>query len=135
MNVYVRRDNGGNVEIVSRAPYEDENGPAGEVLPEDHADVLAFLNPPPGQQDYSAAIQAYVDAAAVTKQFHDGVTLASYTASTNQQWAQEAQAFVAWRDAVWAYAYAEFDKVMAGERSQPTVSDFLNELPVIVWPE
>jgi hypothetical protein len=66
--------------------------------------------------------------------FRDGVTLASYVASTNPQWAAEAQAFVAWRDAVWAYSYTELAKVQAGQREQPTVEDFLTEIDQIVWP-
>lgn len=41
--------------------------------------------------------------------------------------------FVAWRDAVWLYAYVERDRVMAGEREQPTVEEFIGELPVIEW--
>lgn len=44
-------------------------------------------------------------------------------------------AFVAWRDAVWTYAYAELDKVLAAEREQPSVEAFIGELPVIAWPE
>jgi len=33
---------------------------------------------------------------------------------------------------VWAYAYAELAKVMAGEREQPTVETFLAELPQMI---
>ncbi|MCD1265529.1 hypothetical protein [Shinella sumterensis] len=52
---------------------------------------------PPTLADYEDAIQGMVDATAKEKLFRDGVTLASYTASTNPQWAAEAVAFVAWR--------------------------------------
>lgn len=88
----------------------------------------------PSIEDYEAAIQHHVDAAARSKLFRDGVTLASYTTSTNQQWAAEAQAFVAWRDQVWAYAYQELARVTGGERPQPTVAQILSELPLISWP-
>lgn len=84
-------------------------------------------------EDYEEAIQAHVDQTARSRLFRDGVTLASYVASTNPQWAAEAVAFVAWRDAVWAHAYAELAKVQAGERAQPTVAEVLAELPVISW--
>lgn len=84
---------------------------------------------------FEAAIQGIVDAAPAERLFRDGVTLASYVASTNPQWAAEAQAFVAWRDAVWAYAYTELAKVLSGEREIPVVEDFIAELPAIVWPE
>lgn len=88
----------------------------------------------PTMADYEDAIQAIVDGTAKTKMFRDGVTLASYIASTNPVWAAEAQAFVGWRDSVWTYAYAELAKVQAGEREQPTVADFILELPTITWP-
>lgn len=96
--------------------------------------IPAFEPPPLTVDDYEAAIQAHVDHTARSRQFRDGVTLASYTASTNPQWLSEAQAFVAWRDAVWAYAYQELARVMAGEREQPTVAEIVAELPLISWP-
>lgn len=88
----------------------------------------------PTVADYQSAIQRRVDAAAVSRRYNDGNALAGYVASTIPPWAAEAQAFVAWRDQVWAYAYAELDKVMRGERVQPTVEEFIAELPVIDWP-
>lgn len=81
---------------------------------------------------FRSAIQTHVDATAKSRNYDGGNALASYVASTNPQWAAKAQAFVAWRDAVWLYAYAELDKVMAGQREQPTVEAFVNELPAIV---
>lgn len=85
-------------------------------------------------EQFRSAIQAHVDATARDRSYDSGNSLASYTSSTNPAWAAEATAFVAWRDAVWLYAYAELDKVLAGERPQPTVEAFLAELPGIVWP-
>lgn len=87
----------------------------------------------PNLNDYEAAIQGYVDDTARSKLFRDGVTLASYTASTNPQWAAEAEAFVAWRDQVWAYAYQELARVQGGDREQPSVTQILSELPLINW--
>jgi hypothetical protein len=84
---------------------------------------------------FQAAIQAHVDAAAQAKSYADGNACASYVASTVAAWAAEAQAFVAWRDAVWTHVYAELDKVQAGERAQPQVDAFIAELPSIEWPE
>lgn len=84
---------------------------------------------------YEEAIQAHVDAKPRERAFRDGVTLASYAASTNPGWQAEALAFIAWRDAVWGYAYAELTKVLAGERERPTVAGFLAELPAMEWPE
>lgn len=80
---------------------------------------------------YQEAISNHVNAAARARRYDDAVSLASYVNSTIPQWAAEATAFVAWRDAVWAYAYAELDKVEAGQRPVPTVAEFLEELPAI----
>ncbi|WP_313613395.1 hypothetical protein [Agrobacterium sp.] len=88
----------------------------------------------PTEADYEAAIQTLVDATATERKFRDGVTVASYVNSTNTQWAAEAIAFVAWRDGVWAYAYSELDKVVTGQRPQPTVDEFLAEIDPINWP-
>lgn len=84
-------------------------------------------------ETFRSAIQHHVDAQAQSRRYDSGNSLASYVASTNEAWAAEAQIFVAWRDAVWLYAYAELDKVMAGEREQPSVDEFIGELPVIEW--
>lgn len=95
--------------------------------------MVAFRNPV-SITDYENAIQNLVDSTAREKQFRDGVTLASYTASTKPKWAAEAQSFVAWRDNVWFYAYGELAKVQAGQRQQPTVEQFLGEIARIAWP-
>jgi hypothetical protein len=84
---------------------------------------------------YENAIQALIEETAQSRQFRDAATMASYTSSTIPLWSAQATAFVAWRDAVWMYAYEELDKVTTGTRPQPTVSEILDELPKIVWPE
>lgn len=85
-------------------------------------------------ETYRKSIQSLIDAKASERQYESGATLASYVNSTIETWAAEAQAFVAWRDAVWLYALAELDKVQKGERDQPSVADLLAELPVFEWP-
>jgi hypothetical protein len=121
--------------------FDGAEPPAGAIeVPEAPADARqkwsgdGWSAAPLSLADYENAIQHLVDTTATEKMFRDGVTLASYVASTNPQWAAEAQAFVAWRDAVWAYSYAELAKVQAGEREQPSPPDFLTELPAIAWP-
>lgn len=86
-------------------------------------------------EQFKSAIQDHIDATAAARNYTDGVSLASYVASTVPSWAAEAAAFVAWRDAVWAYAYAEMDRVLNAERPQPSVAEMLSELPAIEWPE
>lgn len=83
---------------------------------------------------YRAAIQQNIDEKASERQYDSGATLASYVNSTIEQWATESKTFVAWRDAVWLYVLAELDKVQKGEREQPSVEDFLAELPLFEWP-
>lgn len=92
--------------------------------------------PPPAltADDYRLEIQAMIDRKAQEKQYDSGATIASYVNSTIEQWATEAQAFVVWRDAVWLHALTELDKVQNGEREQPSVEEFLAELPEFEWP-
>lgn len=96
--------------------------------------VMPGQNPAVTIIDYENAIQSLVDSTARERQFRDGVTLASYIGSTIPKWVAEAQAFVAWRDNVWFYAYGELAKVQAGQRQQPTVEQFLTEIAPIAWP-
>lgn len=83
---------------------------------------------------YRLEIQAMIDRKAQEKQYDSGATIASYVNSTVPKWAGDALAFVAWRDSVWLYTFAELGKVQSGEREQPSVEDFLAELPVLEWP-
>lgn len=114
-----------------------ETGEASErdMTPEEIEEIQTPLPPPsPTITDYENAIQNLVDTTARERQFRDGVTLASYIGSTIPRWAAEAQAFVAWRDNVWFYAYGELTKFQAGQRPQPTVDQFLGEIARIAWP-
>lgn len=111
-----------------------------EATPEQIAAVEQFVNDLDPDQglvtidDYSRAIQRHIDTTARARQYNDGNACVSYISSTNETWAAEAQAFVAWRDDVWVYAFTELDKVQNGQREQPTVEDLIAELPVISWP-
>jgi len=105
-----------------------------DMTPEEIAESEAIPARQPTITDYENAIQDLVDSTARERQFRDGVTLASYIGSTKPKWAAEAQAFVAWRDNVWFYAYGQLANVQAGERPQPTVEQFLAEIAPIAWP-
>ncbi len=120
-----------NIAIFNAATGEAIERP---LTPEEIAELEAISASPHSTSDYENAIQNLVDDTARERQFRDGVTLASYTASTKPKWAAEAQAFVAWRDNVWFYAYGELAKVQAGQRPQPTVEQFLTEIAPIAWP-
>lgn len=82
-------------------------------------------------EDYRRAVQAHLDAAAQSRLYTDGNSLATYTASTNEQWAAEAAAFVAWRDAVWLQVYGMW---ASPPDPLPTPEGLIALLPEIVWP-
>jgi hypothetical protein len=100
---------------------------AGNTIPPYNPPAIAI-------DDYRLAIQAIVDRTAQARLYDNGNSLASYANSTNPRWAAEAQAFIAWRDSVWAFAYDELARVEAGERPLPTVEQIVSELAPIRWP-
>lgn len=83
---------------------------------------------------YSGAIQAHLEAKAHERHYDSIQSAVSYRDDPNPQFAAEADALFAWRSSVWTYATAELDRVTADERGQPTVEDFIAELPAFVWP-
>lgn len=96
------------------------------------SDVLrphGLNGPHVSQQDYADAIQALIDTTAKSKGYASGIALAGYSTSTIPQWADEANAFIAWRDNVWVHAFTELAKVQEGEREQPSIREFIAELP------
>lgn len=137
----------GGIEI-SEQEYHDaiEGMLAGkEVRIEEGALVVDFPSEPEPEPEpeptleeiierYQWAIEGHVNAVAQERQYSGAVSCASYVNSTNGQWAAEAAAFIAWRDAVYIYAFAELDKVQNGTREQPTIEAFIAELPDIDWP-
>ncbi len=78
-------------------------------------------------------VQDTIDATAQSRQYKDGVYCASYAQSTNPVWAAEAQAFLAWRDSIYAYALQVFSDIQAGQPA-PTQEEFVAGFPKIVWP-
>jgi hypothetical protein len=128
---------------VSVSPDDDLSGLPGDAqtaitsaITQEMADAhAASLVPDPVTvADYSDAIQHHIDTAARSRGYRDGFALAGYVTSTIQGWAEEAIAFIAWRDAVWSHAYVELAKVQGGWRPQPTISELIAELPTIQWP-
>jgi len=114
-------------------PSEVGRSPYAEVIVGDVAAYIPAVSPVT-VDDYKSAIVVVLDTAAQERRYDNAVSISTYVSSTNTQWVAEASAFIAWRDAVWAYAYVELEKVMGGLRPQPTIDDFLKELPVMVWP-
>ena len=67
------------------------------------------------------------------KGYDDNVSACSYAGYENVFQA-EAIAFGQWLANVWAYGYAELDKMIAGTRPVPTIAEILAELPALVLP-
>jgi hypothetical protein len=98
--------------------------------------VVLFDPPPPPitVDDYTRAIQARLDAKARERQYDGIQTAITYRDDPNPRFAAEGDALFAWRSAVWTYSTAELVKVLAGERPQPSVEEFIAELPPFTWP-
>lgn len=78
-------------------------------------------------------VQQTIDTTAQSRQYKNGVYCASYAQSTNPIWAAEAEAFIAWRDSMYAYALQVFSDVQSGEPI-PTQEEFVAGFPEMVWP-
>lgn len=83
---------------------------------------------------YKAAFDAHLDAVAQERQYDNRLTIPDYIASTNPQWAAEAQAYIAWRDQALVSMFGQWSAVEAGG-DPPSIEDFIAELPAIEWPE
>lgn len=146
--VYIRWETAGGFHREVRVPGDDLSDLPAEMrdqieahwtlerVAEWQARQAAVSNeqPPPTVVSYRTAIQAHLDAVARERHYDSAISCASYLGSTVAQWAEEAAAFVAWRDQVWACALAELDKVTSGARETPDVADFIEALPKMVWP-
>ncbi|MGD9861696.1 MAG: hypothetical protein AB7S99_00640 [Pseudodonghicola sp.] len=80
------------------------------------------------------AIDAHVEEVARARGYNSAATLSGYATSTVPSWAAEAQAFVAWRDAVWTMVHAVQADVQAGNAPMPTPAEAVAALPAIQWP-
>ena len=84
---------------------------------------------------YELAVQVRLDAAAIAARYDSIATAISYAEEPAvPKFQNDGKAFRAWRSLVWAYAYEQLAAVKAGERTQPTVEDFLLELPELELP-
>jgi len=84
--------------------------------------------------EFNQGLQNFINSVSMQKQYESALHCATYATSTVAEWAAEAQAFIAWRDSVWTYSYAELAKFENSERQPVSFEDFLTELPAIVWP-
>lgn len=83
---------------------------------------------------YKAAFDAHLDAVAQQRQYDNRLTVPAYLGSTNPQWAAEAVAYIAWRDAALAYMFAKLAAVEAGAIDAPSIAEFVGGISPIEWP-
>jgi hypothetical protein len=82
-----------------------------------------------------SAVESYLDSKVAERDYKSVLHACSYVESTIPQYRAEALAVVAWRDSVWATAYAIQNAVLNGERNPPDEAELLAELPELGWLE
>lgn len=82
---------------------------------------------------YSETLQSHIDSKAAEKQYNNGFACASYANSTNQNWKNEALAFIAWRDSCWSYLIDTQTQIENEEIEPPSIQDFIANIPSFNW--
>ena len=103
----------------------------------DSAAPYVPVPPDPAQvkEIFRRAIQAHVDATAQSRSYDNGMALAGYVNSAVPPWRAEAEAFIAWRDAVWLFVFEKLAEIEAGEAVPPeTAQALIDTLPAVEWP-
>lgn len=75
-------------------------------------------------------IQRFLDATARTRGYDDINSIGKYIGYENA-FRIECETLGAWTASVWSYCYQELDKIQAGTRTEPTISELLLELPTL----
>ena len=89
-------------------------------------------DPMPTIDDFDAAMEAHLRA----EREHRGYTTrepSDYRDSSVPRWKQDAEDWVAHRDAVMGYALELINAVKSGQREPPTMEEFKAGLPQITW--
>jgi hypothetical protein len=85
--------------------------------------------------EFERAVQGELNGAAIAAKYDSIENAVSYAEEPAvPKFQNDGKAFRAWRSLVWAYAYEQLALVLAGEREQPTVDEFLLELPALELP-
>lgn len=84
------------------------------------------------QQEFSSAIQSYLDSKAQELNYDSCLSVCSYVDTGVARFDCEGAAFRQWRSAVWAKGYEILAQVQSGERGIPTTEELFSELPELV---
>ena len=83
--------------------------------------------------EIQSAVQNLLDSKAREKNYDNGFAIASYANSTDAIFHDEANRFIAWRDACWRECYNILAQFQSGEIEMPTVEYVLERLPSLNW--
>lgn len=105
-----------------------------EADPHKYTGYIPMADRPALQSTYTGAVQAWMDAEAMTHGYDDIKSAVGYENSDDPVFRAEAVACRSWRDRVWRACYSYMDGVLALELPLLPVSEFLAMLPQMEWP-
>lgn len=82
---------------------------------------------------FQRAVTAYLDSEA-HKKGYDNIINAALRSGFSGPYHDEGVAFAVWMDACWKKCYDELARLEQGLRTEPSIDEFLSELPVLVLP-
>lgn len=105
-----------------------------EADPLKYRSYVSLAERPALQATYTGAVQAWMDAEAMTHGYDDIKSAVGYENSDDPVFRAEAVACRSWRDRVWRACYSYMDGVLALELPLLPVPEFLAMLPRMEWP-
>lgn len=120
--------------VTMQVPADEGNGHYRAIVASG-IKIETAVNPPLTAMDYAQAVSDHIERCVRERGYDSQDRLASYVLSDVPAWKAEAQAFITWRDLVWAYVFMSQAAVASGQRTQPDIEAFKSELPQIQWPE
>lgn len=100
-------------------------------------EAAAISNPPPTPEqimvELESAVQSHLNNAARSRGYDD-IKSAALRAGYPGPFHDEGVVYATWMDGCWAHCYQVLAAVQSGNRSIPTASELLAELPVLVLP-
>ena len=111
-------------------------------FPKPHEDGLTDLSEQALLKIFVNAAQAHMDRVVSDRRVFgdpDGklalLSCCTYATSFHPLYGPDGRAAVQWRDDVWQRCEEIYTEVMAGRMSIPTITEFVDLLPSIIWPE
>lgn len=114
---YFKDGNVYSVEIKEFTQQELDTNQLNNLIKQFELSIILHLNIKVQERNYDSIISA-----------------CTYDNSTVEKFKLESLACIAWRDAIWSYCYQELDKIKSNTRQIPSIQEFINELPELVWP-